>query len=150
MSKNVKTYALLGLVLIVWGIIGFKVVKALSPQPEPVAAFSPTTSFAEPTGKRDTFALLSDYRDPFLGTLPAAQRKTPPRPAPKKAVPKKSIVYSGLVSQSDNVMFFVSIDGQQHIMSKNQKINDVCLLSGNEKSIRVRYNGITETIARSQ
>lgn len=140
----------MGLVLIVWGIIGFKVVKTLSPQPEAVASFSPTTSFTEPVGKRDTFALLSDYRDPFLGTLPPSQRTPPKKPVPQKAVPKKNIVYSGLVSQSDNVMFFVSIDGQQHIMSKNQKIDDVSLLSGNENSIRVRYNGITETIARSQ
>jgi len=43
-------------------------------------------------------------------------------------------------------MFFVSIDGQQHIMSEKEEIKGVTLLNGSEESITVRYDGRSETI----
>ncbi|MHA7832357.1 MAG: hypothetical protein ACX93O_14780 [Flagellimonas sp.] len=152
MSKNIKTYLLLGVVLLVWGIIGFKVIKAISKEPELPAVRQPISILPKNIKKRDTFELVANYRDPFLGTLPAKKKKPKKKVIRKEKVEKKNIVYAGLVSRSESgkSMFFVSIDGQQHIMSKKQKIDDVSLVSGNEKSIRVRYNGIMETIARSQ
>lgn len=138
----------MGLVLLIWGIIGFKVIKALSKEPELPTVRPPTSALPKNIKKRDTFELMADYRDPFLGTLPISRKKAVKRVVKKEPVPKKTIVYSGLVSQtgSGNTMFFVSIEGQQHIMSKNEEINGVTLLKGNGQSITVRYNGRSETI----
>ena len=148
MSKNLRTYLLLALVLLIWGIIGFKVIHAISKDPEmPMVATQPTL-IPKSTEKRDTFELAANYRDPFLGTLPLSKKRTVKRAVQKKPISKRNIVYSGLVSQtgSGNTMYFVSIDGQQHIMSKNEEINGVRLLKGNGQHITVHYDGRSETI----
>ncbi|MFC4221171.1 hypothetical protein [Flagellimonas marina] len=152
MSKNLRTYVLLALVLILWGIIGFKVIGTLSPEPQPEIVVKRTSQDLKSVKKRDTFSLIADYRDPFLGTLPPRKKKTGKRPVAKKEMPKKNIVYSGLVSQtgSGSTLFFISIDGRQYTLSKNEEVDNVRLLRGNEENIRVRYNGITETIARAE
>ena len=148
MNKNLKTYLLLGLVILIWGIIGFKVIQAISNEPEvPVVATQPTL-IPKSREKRDTFELVANYRDPFLGILPISRKKPVERVVKKKPVSKRNIVYSGLVSQTEsgNTMFFVSIEGKQHIMSRNEKINGVTLLKGTGQSITVRYGGRSETI----
>ena len=142
---------LLGLVLIVWGIIGFKVVGALSPKPEPVVVTETVFKATQPIKKKDTFSLMANYRDPFLGTMPAP-KKVKRSLIKKKPVAKRAIVYSGSVSQSGsgNSLFFVSIDGQQHVMSLKQVVDSVQLLGGNARQIKVRYSGIVETIALTE
>lgn len=138
----------MALVVLIWGIIGYKVFDAISKEPEmPMVATQPTL-IPKRTEKRDTFELVADYRDPFLGTLPTSNQKPDKRTVQKKPISKKNIVYSGLVSQTEsgNTMYFVSIDGQQHIMSKNAEINGVKLLKGNSQNITVHYDGRSETI----
>ena len=136
--------------MVVWGIIGFKVIKALSKKPENPLVQPQVSIMPKTVKKRDVFSLKANYRDPFLGTLPAPKKKpAKKRVIKKEPVPKRIISYSGLVSQaaSDKTMFFISINGKQHIMSKNEAINGVTLLKGNGQQITVRYNGVTETIS---
>ncbi len=142
----------MGLVLIIWGIIGFKVIGTLSSEPQPEIVVKQTSQDFQLVKEKDTFSIIADYRDPFLGTLPPQEKNTVKRPVVKKEVPKKNIVYSGLVSQtgSGNTLYFVSIDGRQYTLSKNEEVDNVRLLSGNEESIKVRYKGITETIVRAK
>ncbi len=142
---------LLGLVVIVWGIIGFKVVGALSPKPDPIVVSEPIFKPVKSVKKKDTFSLMANYRDPFLGTLPTAKQPSKPT-VRRKPVVKRAIVYSGSVSQSGsgNSLFFVNIDGKQHMMSPKQVVDGVQLLGGNAGQIKVRYNGIVETIALTE
>ena len=151
MKKQAKTYLLLGFVLVIWGIIGFKVVGTLSPKLNPVVVSEPIFKTTKPVKKRDTFSLIADYRDPFLGTLPTPKKPSKPI-AKKKPVVKRMIVYSGSVSQSSsgNTLYFVSIDGKQHVMSPKEEVDNVKLLGGNAGHIKVRYNGIVETIALTE
>lgn len=148
MSKNLKTYLLLGIVLLIWGIIGFKVVKAISKEPEMPVVQPSKRVWRKTVKKKDTFTLLANYRDPFLGTLPVTKKKVVRQAVHKKPRVKRNIVYAGLVSQSKSgeSMFFVSIDGRQHMISENQEIQGVKLVKGNEKSITVHYDGHAETI----
>lgn len=155
MTKNQKTYALLALVLTVWGVLGFKVVKGLgSNTPVQQEVHLDKSFVAQTIEKRDPILIEANYRDPFLGTPPKSQK--PKRTVKKKVIkpkpPKKNIAYSGSVAQNGtkNRMFFVTIDGQQHIMEKNQKINEVTLVWGNQESIKVKYPGHTETITLNQ
>jgi len=149
LKKNTKTYLLLGLVLLIWGIIGYKIVNAISKEPEVPILEPSQVVITKKARKKDTFGLMANYRDPFLGTLPTVKKKKVVQPVDKKRqIPKKEIVYSGLVSQShsDDTMFFVSIEGKQYVMSKGEEINEVTLLKGSELSITVRYDGQSETI----
>lgn len=152
MSKNVKTYTLLGLVLLIWGIIGFKVVGALSPKPLPEDAPVSMTKLPMLKKERDTFSIMANYRDPFLGTMPPIKKEAVKKSIPKTKVPKKNIVYSGLVSKSGSgsTLYFVTIDGQQFLMSRNEVVNDVRLLNGDQETIKVSYGGTTEIVNRSQ
>lgn len=152
MTKNQKTYALLAVVLTVWGILGFKIVKGMGPniaEKEEIHLGRPYV--AKTVAKRKTISIAANYRDPFLGTPPknvGPKSKVKPNKVKSKP-PKKNIAYSGSVAQNGTKkrMFFVTINGQQHIMAKNQKINEVTLLWGNRESIKVKYPGHTETIA---
>ncbi len=137
--------------LTIWGILGVKIVGTLWPddQKQPIVQVTDSPD-AVALQKRDTFVISGNYRDPFLGTLPKSESPTTRKAAkPKPQLPKKNIAYLGSVAQNGakNRMFFVMIDGQQHIISKNQEVNQVTLLWGNANSIRVKYPGHTQTIA---
>ncbi|MEM9001147.1 MAG: hypothetical protein AAGB24_12860 [Bacteroidota bacterium] len=156
MKKNKKTYVLLVVVLGIWGILGMKIVSAIHPSGHPADVvvlnerFTPDTV----TTKKDTFVIAANYRDPFLGTLPRA--KVPPQ-KPKKAVkrilpPKKDVAYLGSIAQNGTQerMYFVSIDGQQHILGKHDRVQEVQLVRGSSTSITVRYGGHTTTVPLQQ
>ncbi|MEM8927865.1 MAG: hypothetical protein AAGC45_06660 [Bacteroidota bacterium] len=155
MTKNQKTYVLLAIVLTVWGILGFKVFNGLGvdePMEQKIRLEVPY--MAQTMEKREPILVTANYRDPFLGLPPKDQK--PKSRIKKKSVkakpPKKNIVYSGWVAQNGakNQMFFVTIDGQEHLMKKNQKVNGVTLVWGNQESIKVKYPGYTETIILDQ
>ncbi|MGW9686752.1 hypothetical protein [Flagellimonas sp. 2504JD1-5] len=148
MSKNTKTYLLLGAVLLIWGIIGFKVLGALSSEPEaPVLAENINFKPKEQV-KKDTFSILVDYRDPFLGTMPPSKKKPKTKGVAKPKVQFPNINYTGLITDQDtkNHIFFVTISGNQYLMRKGNTQADITLLSGSSKSIRVRFKGIAKTI----
>ena len=142
----------MGLVLIIWGIIGFKVVNTLSPEPQPTVVSEQISLAPKPKVKKDTFSLMANYRDPFLGTLPSRPAKVAKQLPKKTPVVKRNIVYSGSVAQSGsgNTLYFVAIDGKQYIMSPNEEMDQVKLLKGTTGHIKVRYNGIVETIALTE
>ncbi len=155
MKKKQKTYLLLLAVMAIWGILGFRIIKTISPS-GPKSSDLPTTADFKPIKpkERDTFSILADYRDPFLGTLPKLTTKRINK-KPKSvnpSLPEKSITYSGLVNDqtSKQMIFFLDIDGQQVMLSKNETRAGVKLVSGNAENIRVRYNGLTKTIKRAQ
>lgn len=145
MKKQQKTYLLLLLVGAIWSLLGFKIFRSLTP--EEAVVLSGTSESFKPLKikERDTFSISADYRDPFLGTLPKARQKTPKSKAPVQVqkLPEKQIVYSGFITDtsSGNKIFFLTVDGQQQMLSKREEFQGVRLLSGNEQHIRVRYNG---------
>jgi hypothetical protein len=148
MKSNKKTYLLLTLVLIIWGLLAFRIVKTLNPTEEKKEPIEITTSdIPEITIKRDTFSISGDYRDPFLGTLPKKTRKSKISKPKKIEVPKRNITYQGSVALNDSGdrMFFVSVDGQQHVFEKRKEIDGVMLISGDKKSIKIKYKGHRET-----
>lgn len=148
-NKN-KTYLLLAIVLVVWGILGLKIVGAINPEPNEDHITVITEKFVpKAIKKRDTFSIVANYRDPFLGTLPKGTHKKK-RVAPKKEkLPEKNILYSGSImdAQTKKRIFFVNIDGQQHMLSKNDAVDEVRLVSGNTNWIKVKYQGKTKTIS---
>ncbi|UJH68666.1 hypothetical protein [Allomuricauda sp. SCSIO 65647] len=155
MKKNKKTYLLLALVLVIWGVLGFKIVGAINTTEEPIDKVDLTETYVAPTlKKRDTFAITANYRDPFLGTMPKSEKieKTKKKVVKKAETPQKNIQYAGSVAEngSNKRLFFVSIDGQQHIMAQNETVADVKLIKGNQESIKVRYGTRTETILLQQ
>ncbi len=150
MKKNTKTYILLAVVGIIWGTIGYKIVSSLNPDP-PTKSITETPDFKPLTinKKKDTFSISADYRDPFLGTLPRKAVKRKSVAKPKKAPePELEIKFTGVITDHDTnkKIYFVSFNGQQHLMSPSDEIEKVKLLSGTSSTIRIRHNNKTRTI----
>lgn len=148
MNKNIRTYILLGTVLVIWGLIGLKIFNAITPEaPQETSTesfdFKPMAAI-----EKDTFHIVADYRDPFLGTLPTAKKVRPKAKTVKAQAPKRTIAYTGSIANKDRKknVFFVTIEGQQFLMKIGQTMNKVKLLNGSAQTIRVRYDGRTETI----
>ncbi|OFZ01407.1 MAG: hypothetical protein A2491_19650 [Bacteroidetes bacterium RIFOXYC12_FULL_35_7] len=68
--KNKKLrYILLPLVLIVWGLVFYKVYEYVKEDPLPINEQIKKNSKKTHLNTRDTILLVADYRDPFLGKI---------------------------------------------------------------------------------
>ncbi len=153
MAKNVKTYVLLGAVIVIWGIIAIRIFSALSPEPEEQKIVSNATFTRLKPKHQDTFTIKADYRDPFLGTTrkPSTQAKKPKKVI-KKEMPPLNIQYTGSMLNSSNNkrIFFVTLNGQQHLLETGKTAQEVTLVRGSEKTITIRYQGFTKSIPLQQ
>ncbi|RKN81814.1 hypothetical protein [Ulvibacterium marinum] len=155
MKKNQKTYLLLTVVLAIWGILGFKVIRTVNPDSEQNVQNIVSEKFKPMEFKeRDTFSIVAHYRDPFLGTLPKSLKpKVPKRISQKKdTLPKREILYTGFIAESSSghEIFFLTIDGHQQLMAKNEVFRKVKLLSGDPEKVKVHFDGKTKTIPLTQ
>ncbi len=148
MNKNTKTYVLLGGVLLIWGIIGFRIYSALSPDEETLAFTEEITFKPKKAITKDTFTIKADYRDPFLGNFGVSSKKRATKTTKKKTVNFPQISYTGLITdqKTKKHIFFVTIAGTQYLMKRGNQQNEVTLVSGSSKHIRVRYKGVVKTI----
>lgn len=151
MKKDTKTYLLLALVLAIWGIIGYKVLSPNSSDALEQDSFEKITVKSLSIKEKDTFSILADYRDPFLGTFPkkSIKKKSKPKKAPE---PEITVQFTGLMTDNDTKqrIYFITIAGQQYLMNVKDEIEKVQLLSGTSTSIRIRSNGKTRIIELQQ
>jgi len=151
MKKNTKTYVLLLAVLGIWGVIGYKIVATINPSKEKKAQNITQVTF-NPKGvkERDTFSLILDYRDPFLGTIKRLTNTkiVKKKATPKVVIPKRIIQYTVFIANKSSrpTVFFITIDGQQQMMSINDVHQKVKLVYGTKEKIKVKENGVLKTI----
>lgn len=153
MKKNTKTYILVAVVVLIWGLIGYKVLSTVNHESEKASLAVVSEFKPVPIKKKDTFSIVADYRDPFLGTIkkPVVKtiKKTSKPKIKKEAVPEINVLYTGHITDSNTKekIFFVSINGQQQMMSINNTINEVTLISGNKSKIKVKVQKKVKTIS---
>ena len=152
MKKQHRTYLLLAFVLLVWGIIGYRFVNAINPSKEDPQVITTNEKFVpKKIKKREDFSIVADYRDPFLGTVktPTVDKKKTLSKSIQTKIPKKNIVYTGFISDQGTVpnIFFLTIEGQQQMMSLNDTFQEVKLIKGTKSYIMVSYNGSSEKIS---
>lgn len=156
--KNKKlTYLLICAVAAVWGIIIYKVLfneteadyepkfKAVKEAPEP---------FDQYLAKDDTFKLVLNYRDPFLGGVSVvtenkntgavvpvqANFNQPPPPPP---IDWNVIKYSGYIINpaTKKLVAIVAVNGKEQMISEGQSFEGVKLLQNRKDSILVSWQG---------
>lgn len=156
MKKKKLTYLLIPLVILLWGIIIYKIVatkNTLSTSPILVDNKESTTQFDQRT--LDTFSIHPTYRDPFLGTFQntstVSKKKTliAPNLMKKKAVlawPR--ITYGGLIKnqKSNKTTVLLTVNGKVNIVSPGGSIGALTLLSVSKDSITVNFKDATKTI----
>ena len=130
--KNKKTaYLLVPLVLLVWGMIGWKVYAAMNKK-ENENMLQEKNEEIKNSGEKipDTFELMADYRDPFLGkpTVPGHSKlniqnsKLPvakPTPKEKEAPSWPAVSYHGLIMRSgtEKKIGFLRVNGVSYFVT---------------------------------
>jgi len=156
-KKQNKTYILLAVVLGIWGSVAFKFFAAANPSNKEITEVNSDLVFVPKQIKeRELFTIAANYRDPFLGRVQAPKKKIKKSKSSvvksKKVIPTKSIQYTGFITdkKSKQKIFFVTVDGQQQMMSLNDTFQEVKLVRGTKTSIRVRYNGSIQNVTLNQ
>lgn len=151
MKKKTKTYLLLTVVVIIWGIVGFKIITTLtSGKDEPVReelniAFEP-----ENLKKVDTFSIDKIARDPFLGQLgkPVPLKKNIRKSAPIPSIEWLPISYHGVIKKdgSNEQVFLLTVNNKQYLLQIGHSVEEVTLEKGNAEEIVIIYKGYKKTI----
>lgn len=163
--KNKKfTYFLGVVVAAIWGLIIYKVFKAISGDDtpvvfnEPVRPKGPLTDYAIP---KDTTHLLLNYRDPFSAKkaepveIPASELigKKPIKTVPQRpSVNWGTIKYSGFIHNpgSKKLIAILNVNGKEVMLSEGEAAEQVKLIRNMKDSVKVSYQGEIKFIVLSK
>ncbi len=122
----------------VWGLIIYRIFAVASPD-------SPTPRFADSATKEtgssqlpDTFRLLANYPDPFLGNIAQEKKiasgkrilkKEVPKPVVKAQQPWPSVTYVGMIKnqKSSKQLVMVQVDGVSNVMKVGDSAGGISL-----------------------
>lgn len=150
MKSNKGIYILLPLVFVVWGVIAYRMVKYLK-QDSVVVPQSTFTGieFTTENFKEDTFYIVADYRDPFLGEVKKEIKKvTKPlpkpviKPAAKAEAPWPSVTFHGLIKNRDSKKAYalLSINGKRKSLIEKEEWQGLIVVAIEGDSITLAYN----------
>ncbi len=141
MASKKTTYPLLAAVLVIWGIIGYRLLA-----PKPTERTAPESPAPAPARLPEADSLLANYRDPFLGGMPRSQRPAaaspvralPPSPAPREAV---KVAFYGSLAEGSKTYYLVSIDGRRHMLASGESAEGFSLAQVAADSVVLLKNG---------
>jgi len=160
MKNKGLTYVLGLVVLVVWGLIIYRIFLAANSDDD--GPFENSTSlkkevFNDYTIPKDTAKLFLNYRDPFAAPKAEEKEIAPDRPAIQKVVssaPTKPPVnwnlvkYSGYIHNpgSKKLIAMMTINGKELMMSEGEMAEQVKLIKNLKDSVKVAYQGATKFI----
>jgi hypothetical protein len=160
MKNKKSTYLLAAAVLIVWGLILYRVFGAMGdnePDEPSISAPLKKEAYNDYAIPRDTTHLLLNYRDPF-GMVAAkdttSHKHNPAGPAQAAqhiAAPAMNwdfIRYVGYIRNPDSkkLVAMVHLNGTELMMSEGESNGSLKLIKNLRDSIRVNYQGKTKYI----
>lgn len=111
--------------------------------------------------KQDTFSIVADYRDPFLGDKIKehdnnASNNTSSN-SPKKVVEKKEmvadkpwpkVVYNGMIknNNSNKKVGIITVNSKEYLAKVGEQFQEVTILEITKELIKVRFQKETKTI----
>ncbi len=159
--KNKKlTYFLVFIILIVWGIIIYRIFDSVGGNDEDNLQTTSAKTVKEPyndfTIPKDTTHLLLNYRDPFglvkfKDTVKLTVENHHKSMGPltvKPAINWSFIKYSGYILNpaSKKLIALVSINGKNETLSEGDTKDNVRLIKNMRDSIKISFNGNTKFI----
>lgn len=147
---------MLGLVLLIWGWIGYRVVSGGTNRPVSSVPAHVSVSGREPTVNRD-YELSLRYRDPFLGNpaphLEDESMHTEEQPAyqgeeMQEYIDWSFIEYNGVISSADGNrhVSLIRINGRDVMLKAGQTTAEVTLVRNHGGYVTVRYRNQLQTI----
>jgi len=150
--KNKKNiYILLPAVILVWGLLAYKIFFAVKSTNDVVEQLTVSKFKPKVVEETATFTISANYRDPFLGTM--EQKEVPKKRATgvtkkKSVTPFPTIRYNGVISSQDKKqVFLITINGEQFFFSKRATHKEVKLLKGSKKEVVLQFKGQLRTVA---
>jgi hypothetical protein len=143
MKPKISKYLLIAGVALVWGLIIYRVVSGFD-NDGPAIPIQPITNSFEQVVKKDSFTLIADYPDPFLGdeedilksiareVLPVISSE-PQTPAPVTEPPQPEdisfIQYKGMIVNSETKAkaAIVGIREAEYVLRENEQSADIIL-----------------------
>lgn len=146
MLKNRKSlYILFPVVILIWGIVIYKIVDAFTDKTESVITFSNSGKTEINKVKRDTFSLKPINQDPFLGISYIKPKSVSRQKTPSKALPIAwpAVQYLGLVSGTgkQQKIHILQINQQQNLMEIGETVGGIKLVSASANSVKLSYKG---------
>ncbi len=158
------TYLLAGVVLLIWGLVVYRIFSAVNEEEASFMPSAPPLASSRPKGETlsDTFELIADYRDPFLGKMSASGDPAPIRRAvvrkkpvlqatPAPPVDWSFIAFLGTIrnKQGHKEIGLFRIRGQEVMMSAPETRGDVSVLKVGKDSAWISYQGIKKALTKS-
>lgn len=146
-------YILFPLVVIIWGIIIYKIVKVFEDKPVTFRVTQMSEEERVTEISKDTFSLLPQEQDPFLGHTYKKPENSKPSKAANSATGKvewPEIVYLGLVSDTGkaSTIHVVQINGKQFLLEKGNTADGVKLLLTGSNNVTFLFRGSRKTFSK--
>lgn len=152
MQKKTTLYLLFPLVVIIWGIVIYKVVGAFGDE----KTYKPTSIKISGNEikrvKKDTFSLLPIDRDPFLGHYYKKPVTTKPTlVSPETKVEWPEISYLGLITDTGNSseVHILQVNGKQFLIQKSGTAGEIKLIGSKPGQVTLYYRGIRKTFSKA-
>lgn len=159
--KNKKlTSGLLVVVVLVWGVIFYKIFNGLRSSGKVVYSKSMDNNRKDTEMiTNDTFNIINNYRDPFLGSMavdhvkkqgqPLKDKQTIQPVKPMQVVKWPNVVFGGIIRKKEaSPVAIVKIDGHSDFMTEGSTSSGVQLQELYNDSIRVVFDGEKKVIKK--
>jgi hypothetical protein len=167
MNQKIVKFILIGGVIVVWGLIIYRIVDGLNGgnnTPILEAAGVPATNF-EP--KADSFTLIADYADPFIAAKdtveaePAITIMAPLINSPAPAVIKKTtedvykegtIQYLGMIANPQKKLKIatIEINGKEMLVKEKEKVEGYIMKRIESEKIIIIFKGNSIIITKNK
>ncbi|MGE0562534.1 MAG: hypothetical protein AB7O47_12015 [Flavobacteriales bacterium] len=159
MAKDKKTiYVMLPIILLVWAFVFYQLYGYFFAQPH-YSVKELAVSVAYDKIVEDSFTIVANYRDPFLGSKTATSissenstqpNKTSNSTAAQNKQPWPMIEYKGMIknNNSNKRIGIVVINGSEHIIKQGEVMSDVTVVKIDKTEIKVRYQNEHKIISK--
>jgi hypothetical protein len=163
MKNKSVTYLLGAVVLLIWGLVFYRFFSAANEDdlPIPVSAYS-TSKVNKSNTEADSFELISDYRDPFLGqwtgginadinNAPKVRKKVAKVVAPIVVAPPidwSFVTYLGTIhgKQSKKKLAILKLNDREMMVGDNDKVGELTVLKIGKDSVLVSFQGVSKVL----
>ncbi len=148
--KNKKVvYLLLVVVVLIWGIIFYRIFSTVGASDNNTNSLNNHAKSEVDKNANDTFNIDGNYRDPFLGNMqvdkPVILSTAPKQVVKEEKVVQKlawpSIEYGGMIKnqKSNKQLVLVQINGQNNLMKTGDIVAGVQLMKIYKDSLEVSF-----------
>jgi hypothetical protein len=159
MKKKKTLYIMLPIVALVWGFVLYQLFSSFFSTPNYAIKKAEQIINIDEI-KQDTFLIVANYRDPFLGKKVRLKKVNNTSSNVKKNTVKisqvkaeqswPSITYNGMIknNNSDRRVGILKVNGKEYLVKEKDMVNEITILSINKNTVSVRFQKENKTITK--